>query len=463
MEKFIGRKEELNALVEHLKNHKQENILVYGKRRIGKTELIKEALRLCMLPCVFFSCKQSGYLDNMESLGNLVQKTLSLEFTPINFEHILDLLFRHSIKEKIILVLDEYPYLRESTKGLDSILQNLIDKYKFDSRLKIILAGSYVRIMDEIIEESFPLYGRITLKINLKEMDYLDSSLFYSKYSNEDKVKTYAVFGGIPFYNSLIEDSKSFEENLFNLILDDKAPLPGEFLSIVQDEAKRVDQANNVFQRIAQGCHKFNDLKAKTGLENTSLNRIIKKLSELEFIEQVFPINAKGNTKKALYEIKDNFISFYFTFIFNNYSYLTTMSPTSFYKMFIKNKFEERFVPKKFEDILKEYLLRLNKQDKITPTLFDIGKYWYNDPIKKESGEFDVATKDESGYRLIEVNYTNSPITIKVVKEEIRQTKDLKLQNIRLGFASKSGFDLPKEFKEKYLLISLDEIYALKT
>lgn len=224
-----------------------------------------------------------------------------------------------------------------------------------------------------------------------------------------------------------------------------------------------MDQANNVFQRIAQGCHKFNDLKAKTGLENTSLNRIIKKLSELEFIEQVFPINAKGNTKKALYEIKDNFISFYFTFIFNNYSYLTTMSPTSFYKMFIKNKFEERFVPKKFEDILKEYLLRLNKQDKITPTLFDIGKYWYNDPIKKESGEFDVATKDESGYRLIEVNYTNSPITIKVVKEEIRQTKDLKLHNIRLGFASKSGFDLPKEFKEKYLLISLDEIYALKT
>ena len=117
----------------------------------------------------------------------------------------------------MIFVLDEYPYIRENIKGLDSIFQSLVDKYKDSSKLKLILLGSYVDVMKSLLEKSNPLYGRADLVIDLQQMDYYDSSLFYPAFSEEDKVRIYSVFGGIPYYNRLVDDSKSVKENIIDL------------------------------------------------------------------------------------------------------------------------------------------------------------------------------------------------------------------------------------------------------
>ena len=177
-----------------------------------------------------------------------------------NFESILKYIFELSKTKKVILVLDEYAYLKKTIMGIDSILQSLIDSYKDDSKMSLILLGSYVDIMKNILNSSNPLYGRVDLTLNLKPMDYYDSSLFYQTFSNEDKIKLYSVFGGIPYYNKLIDERKSVKENIIDLIASDGARLENEVSMYLNSEISKIINANEVFQALAKGFSKYSDI-----------------------------------------------------------------------------------------------------------------------------------------------------------------------------------------------------------
>lgn len=146
---------------------------------------------------IYYECKQTSEMNNVESLSEIVSEVFGfpkLAFSGL--EELLKFLFEKSIEKKIILVLDEYPYIRENVKGLDSILQSLIDHYKDKSRFKLIVCGSYVDTMRGLLSEQNPLYGRVDVTIELKPMDYYESSFFYDSFSDRDKVRLYSVFGG---------------------------------------------------------------------------------------------------------------------------------------------------------------------------------------------------------------------------------------------------------------------------
>lgn len=154
-------------------------------------------------------------------------------------ESLLRFLFRTSEKKPLILVLDEYPYLRENAKGLDSVLQSVIDEYRDRSNMKLIICGSYVDTMKELLAKQNPLYGRIDLTLNLKPMDYYESALFYPAFSDEDKVRIYSVFGGIPYYNRLIDGKKSVRENIIELIASPGARLENEVSMYLSSEISK--------------------------------------------------------------------------------------------------------------------------------------------------------------------------------------------------------------------------------
>lgn len=217
---FIGRERELARIKKTLKAPEQRNVLIYGRRRVGKSELIKQALTdLSDVATVYYECRQTSEADNLESLSVLVAEALS--FPPLAFtgiRELIEFLFAQAKDKIITLVLDEYPYLRDAVKGLDSILQTSIDAHREDSRLNIVLCGSYVEIMKSLIEHESPLYGRIDLALELKPMDYFDAAKFYPAFSPEDKVRLYSVFGGIPFYNRLIDQSQSVRDNIIELV-----------------------------------------------------------------------------------------------------------------------------------------------------------------------------------------------------------------------------------------------------
>ena len=192
---FIGREAELARLNKMFQSQQQEVALIYGRRRVGKSELIKQFIQEHEETAVYYECKQTTEMNNVQSLSLMIAEKLNLP--PLGFaniEQLLAFLFQQACTRKLILVLDEYPYLPKTTAGLDSILQSLIDQYKGQSQMKLILCGSFVDTMKKILLQHNPLYGRISLVLNLKPMNYWESAQFYPSFSHEDKIRLYSVF-----------------------------------------------------------------------------------------------------------------------------------------------------------------------------------------------------------------------------------------------------------------------------
>ena len=457
--KFIGRQEELKRLKHIINKDSQENVLIYGRRRIGKSFLIKKALESYEGIVINYQCMEKNAFDTLSDLTSIIREKFNIEYniTFRNLEEILDFLFKSN--KKVVLVLDEYPYLLKKIDGVNSIIQNKIDTYKFDSKLKLILSGSQIDIMLNIIKHDSPLYGRFSESIHLKEHDYYESSLYYPNYNNEEKLLLYSVFGGEPIYNSKIDQTKTPDENIIELMVKENSYCELMINNVLKTELGKIEYANDVILAIASGLKKNDDIVRKSHVESTSkIAYILDALQSLDLIEKKFPINAEKNKKKTMYYIKSNALKFYYCYIFKNYNIRSVVEINEFYDTIIKPKLNEIYIPKIFEDVTKQYLIKLNKAKKLTPSFMEIGTYWYDDKQNKVNGQFDVVTNDSNGYIYYEVKYTNAKIDDRVVREEKEQLQALKLEYYKLGFVSKTGFNISNP--NDYILISLNDIYG---
>ena len=456
---FIGREEQLSKIEKAISEDQMHVSLIYGRRRVGKSELVKQALQRTEVKSIYYECKQVTEASNTQSISDIVSAEFGLpRLAYTKIEELLDFLFKTAINEKLTLVLDEYPYLRENVKGLDSILQSLIDKYRDSSKLKLIILGSYVEIMRSLIGHANPLFGRVDLVIVLKQMDYYVSSLFYPKYSPEDKVRVYSVFGGVPYYNRLIDDSKSVRDNIIDLVASTGARLENEISMYLNSEISKTVNANEVFEALAAGYSKYSDILSQSHVSSgPTLVDVLDKLIRMEVVSKTTPVNDESNRKKAGYHISDNLSLFYYRYVFRYLSQMTIMDSLTFYDKYINKDFEEYFVPHQFEDICRQYLIRQNKKHAIEPPFEKIGKYYYDDPVSKTNGEFDIVTEDEIGYVFYEVKFRNKPITESMIDEEITQIKQTGLTCSRYVFISRSGCTCKET--ENTMHIELTEMY----
>ncbi len=439
---FYGRTIQLDKLNKEMTSDDMRMSLIYGRRRVGKSELVKQAIKKLGVKSIYYECKQVTEASNVSDICEIVSETFSLpKLGYTSIEDILNYVFSLSKDENIIFVLDEYPYLRENVKGLDSIIQSLVDKYRDKSRLKLIILGSYVEIMKSLLEKSNPLYGRVDLVIDLKPMDYFESALFYPGMTNEDKVRIYSVFGGIPYYNRLIDDKKSVKENIIDLIASPGARLENEVSMYLNAEISKIVNANEVFEALSKGYSKYSDLLSQSHVSSgPTLVDILDKLIKMEVVEKKAPINDEGNKKKAGYYICDNLSLFYYRYVFKYSSQLKIMNPDTFYDKYINTDFEESYVPRRFEEICRQYLIRQNRQGNIDPVIEKIGKYYYDDPKNHTNGEFDIVTIDEKGYVFYEAKFRNKKTSKEVIEEEIRQVKETGLDCYKYVFFSREGF-----------------------
>ena len=457
---FYGRKTERKKLNKMFHTDGQMISLIYGRRRIGKSELIKQALKESELKSIYYECKQTTEKNNVNSLAELIGEAFDFP-TPAfeNMEKLLQFLFKKSEQMPLVLVLDEYPYLRENAKGLDSILQSMIDNNRDSSNMKLIICGSYVDTMKALLEKQNPLYGRIDLIIRLEPMDYYDSALFYSAFSSEDKVRLFSVFGGIPYYNRLIDNKKSVRENVIDLIASPGARLENEVFMYLNSEISKITNANEVFEALARGYSRYKDILDQSNVSSgPALVDILDKLMRMDVVAKEAPINDENNRKKAGYFISDNLSLFYYKYIFMNVSRMNIMDPDVFYDKYIADDFESKYVPKIFEDICKQYLIRKNRKGLMENIFEKIGKYYYDDPVERKNGEFDIVTRDDQGYVFYEAKFRKDPVTESMIQNEIRQVKQTGLDCYQYGFFSRSGFSC--EQQENRILIELDELYA---
>ncbi len=458
---FIGRTEERKRIHRMLEKDESAVALIYGRRRVGKSELMKQCLRETGLTGIYYECKQTAELSNVSSLAELISDAFG--FPPLSFsgmEACLDYLFRAAGDRNMVLVLDEYPYLRENIRGIDSVIQAMIDRYRDASRLKLILCGSFVEIMKSLLMKENPLYGRVDLTIDLKPMDYFESARFYPSFSDEDKVRLFSVFGGIPYYNRLIDGKLTARENIVELIASSGSRLENEVAMYLKSEISKITNANEVFEALAKGCSRFNDILSQSHVSSSpTLADVLDRLIRMEVVERRAPINDEGNRKKAGYCISDQLSRFYYRYVFRYSSQLNVMDAKAFWMRYVEDDFESLYVPQAFETICRQYLIRQNRAGRLHEVFDRIGRYWYDDPKQKTNGEFDVVTLDPKGYTFYEVKFRRGTVTRRMIDTEIMQVESTGLHAYRYGFFSRSGFEEGTE-DDRLILIPLHHLFA---
>ncbi|MBO7086181.1 MAG: AAA family ATPase [Bacilli bacterium] len=289
---FIGRNKELNDISNYLKNG--NSLMVYGLRRVGKTTLIKQALDNSNVKYIYYECIKADEAPNVRLFIDTIKD--KVDFPNIMFNDFLSVFnyFNKSYKD-FFLVIDEYSYLKEyylSSKKpgsmeeaikIDSEFKTIIDEYITNNGL--ILCGSSISIMKNLIEYNSPLYSRFSYVLNLKQFSYIDIKEFLPSLSNKEIIEIYSVFGGSPYVLSKINPKLSLKDNICSLLLASDAPLMNHIHLNVINEFEKDSDLNIVLNCIKNGTRKYSDIEQRTSLKNGLLDKKLKKLIDLDIIE----------------------------------------------------------------------------------------------------------------------------------------------------------------------------------
>ena len=457
---FIGRESELKRINSTLQLDSFKAVLVYGRRRVGKTELINQAIRECKKPCLSLLARKTTSQINLTDFNSEASKFMNIiGFKAENYYDFFSSLFEYSKIHPFILFIDEYSFLKQGDDLIDSSLQKAIEFHSKDAKLTLILCGSYVDIMKRIVDIKAPLYGRFNEIILLKEFNYFDSSRFYPTLPTIDKIKYYATFGGTAFNILNMDYSVPFEENLITRFLENDSFFEKEAINVIASEIQKEENVNAILELIANGKTKFKELNDLLGDKSKdNISRYLAKLEEMDIIGKSYMVNDKFN-KKPIYYIKNNLLDFYYSFVFKHQSTRQLMNPHLFYEKVVKEKFLKQYLPRKFEEIIKEYAIRKNSVE--LPLFFNAGRLIYNAKQRKEyiNREFDLVLETDKGFIPIECKFFSRPLNENDINEEINQWKGLPFNIYKYGFASLNGFDEKLRENKDLILINSDDIY----
>ncbi len=454
---FVGRTKELSELDNELSNWERRSaILVYGKRRVGKTTLIQKAADSFPGFVINHICVSSTFEGNLELIYRSVSDALGLPM--IRFESLFAMMdYLKTVNNKILLIIDEYPYLKQTKKGseVDTYMQILIDK--LPDNVKLILCGSYISMMKELLEEGNPLFGRFTLIQHIRDFDYYDAAKFYPDLPVREKVSFYSVFGGCPFVLKSLDYKKDLRENIQNHLLPETGVIRSHIENIMLKEVQKTYDTR-ILEALGNGKKRYTEIQNLINTNDTGiLDKQLKILLNMETIRKTEPINRRNDKKKQFYEITDNLMRFYFTFIFGNAGKAARIGSEQFYHMNIEQKITQ-FISRRLEGLTLQYFHRMAIAG-MYPDIEDYGTYWFDDPVTKTNGEFDCVLKRSDGkYDFYECKFYDTPMTLEECNSERDQLKQIRgIQVSNIGFVSTSGFDF-NDSKE-YILIDGNMLY----
>ncbi|MBN2488947.1 MAG: ATP-binding protein [Methanosarcinaceae archaeon] len=386
---FINRKEELEFLEERHNKHSFEFIVIYGRRRIGKTELIKNFVQ--DKTHMYFLCNKAGTNANVSKFKKQVARFFSEpEIATDNLGEIFSYIAPKA-KEKIVIVFDEFPYLVEKDDAIPSLFQEVIDEVLRDKNIMLIICGSSISMMEELLGYKNPLYGRKTGHMKIDFLTFNNFNGFFPNNTIEENIKIYSILGGVPFYLEKFDSEKSALENAEEQILSKKGTLYEEVEFLLKEELREPDVYKNILSAISSGSTKVAEIADKSGIKASDMDRYLKALIRLGIVKKDIPVT-ETKSKKSLYTIDDNFFDFYSLFFEPNRSDIEIGDNRS-----IKNCLDKNFnayVGKKFEKLVRTEMLRSMCPFKATKT----GKWWgfYRDKGKRKELEIDAVALNET-------------------------------------------------------------------
>jgi len=478
---FIGREAELKFLNDKYNDDGGQLVVLYGRRRIGKTETLREFCK--GKPHIFFSCTQSTDKIQLQKFSkqllkeNIPAKNYISEFSDWEkaFSAILDLPYGN--KKKLIII-DEFPYMCKGNKSIPSIIQNLWDADLKDSNAMVILCGSAMSFIEkELLAEKNPLYGRATGIYKMKEMGFYDAAKFFPNYSDRDKVLAYSVLGGIPHYLRQWSPSLSIEENIKRNILTKGCVLYSEVEFLLHQELRETPIYNSIIEAIALGSTKLNDISQKSLVDDTSKTSVyLRNLIELGIIERELSIDSatkeQSNSSRGFYHLTDNFFRFWYAFGFTNFSQLEDGDINGVYKYIIEPALHQ-FASTAFEDICREFVKEKQKRNELPFRYAKMGRWMGKTSVRDKDAdngvriaetEIDILCigKGSKEYLVGECKFKGKPFSYSEYLDTKAKLAPLKDKaTFHYALFSESGFDekLISDAKaSRILLYSLEDI-----
>lgn len=437
---FIGRERELNALEKLYTSNKFEFAVIYGRRRVGKTALINRFLGA--KKAVYFMGVESNAKQNLENFSKSIieySSGIETETSFLSFQAALEYVFRLAEKERLVLAIDEYPYVARSSKSLASTLQLLIDKYRDSSKLMLILCGSSMSYMeDHVLAYKAPLYGRRTAQMKILPFDFEETCHYFKKLSDEDKALIYGIVGGTPQYLLQMNDALSIEDNIKNTFLNPVSFLYEEPINLLKQEVREPAIYTAIITAIAAGASRMSEISGKVGEDTNVCSAYIKNLMSLGIVQKETPYGEK-ESRKSVYSIEDNMFRFWHRFVLENNSVIARGAADLVYRR-IEPKLSD-YMGKVFEDICKQYLWKQLLTGKCPVEFTSLGRWWGNDPIEKCQAEIDIMGEQDKDTALFaECKWTNEKIDLNVLETLIKRSRLFSYKNIHLYLFSKSGF-----------------------
>ena len=437
---FIGREKELYTLDKLYKSDKFEFVVIYGRRRVGKTALINQFVS--DKKPIYFMGVESNEKQNLENFSKSIiefSSGIPAENSFSSFQAALEYVFKLAENERIVLAIDEYPYVARSSASLASTLQMLIDKYKDSSKLMLILCGSSMSYMeDHVLAYKAPLYGRRTAQMKILPFDFEESCRYFNNLSDEDKALIYGVVGGTPQYLLQMSDKLSVEENIKNTYLNPMSFLYEEPVNLLKQEVREPAIYTAIITAIATGHTRMSEISSKVGEDTNVCSNYIKNLMNLGIIRKETPYGEKAS-KKSIYSIEDNMFYFWYRFILGNNSMIARGAADMVYKRIEPQL--SNYMGRVFEEICMQYLWKLLLEGKAPIEFVSLGRWWGNDPIQKRQAEIDIMGEQDSESALFaECKWRNEKLELDILETLIGRSKLFHYTKVHYYMFSKSGF-----------------------
>ncbi|MCD8286815.1 MAG: ATP-binding protein [Clostridia bacterium] len=420
---FIGRQYELDLLNEKYTSNEAEFYAIYGRRRVGKTELL---MHFCEdKPSIYFYCDET---TDAEQLSDFSQIVMSFDNDEVRyaatftswaeaFRAVGDLCGT----KKLVLVLDEFPYMVKNNRSILSVLQKVWDLELRHRNIFIIVSGSTMSFMEkDLLSERNPLFGRIGGSYKLEPLPSLDAMQFFPEYSDEDKIIAYSILGGTPYYLERFKTDKTINQNIEEIILKKGAPLYDIVRTVLREELREPSTYNRIIEVIAQGNTDFNDISTASKIESRKLSVYISTLIELGIVIKDYsfdiPDADKTNESAGKYYLADNFFRFWYRYAFHNKKLLEERKTSKVMDIIKKSAGGiHSYASKAFETVCIDYINEMDRRGKLPFGVLEVGRYWgkikenVNGKPRTSQVEIDLVAngEDKNQYILGECKFKN--------------------------------------------------------
>lgn len=417
MKQFVDRELEMETLQNEYERDGSALVVLYGRRRVGKTTLISEFIK--DKKALFFLASEEAEAQNRnafkEKAAEFIDSDLLRSADIKNWDVLFKAIMDTPFESKPVIVLDEFQYLGKANPAFPSIFQRIWEEILKDKSVMVILCGSLISMMEsQTLAYGSPLYGRRTAQIRLKQIPFGYYHEFFPNKSRKELIEMYAVTGGVPKYIELFSESKDIYSAIQKCVLNRSGYLYDEPHFLLQQEVSEVGSYFSIIKAIAAGNSKLSAISSILEIKSTSLTKYLKTLIDLDILEREVPITEENpeKSKKGLYKIKDNYLRFWFAFVYPNMSFIES-GHSRIVMNKIRNSLVKNHIAFVYEDVCKERMWDLNGEGAWPFNFTKIGRYW------DSKDEIDIVALDPEGKNLIlgECKYWTEPVGVSVLRD----------------------------------------------